>query len=42
MQNEEVEPSVRIRELKTDRVDFVLENIDLACVFGVYLNLLLV
>ena len=29
---EDSEPSVRIRELKPDRVDFVLENVDLACV----------
>lgn len=25
------EPVVRIRELKRDRVNFVLENVDLAC-----------
>ena len=28
----ELEPTVRIRELLKDRVDFVLENVDLACV----------
>lgn len=31
MQNhDELEPTVRIRELKKDRVNFVLENVDLA------------
>ncbi len=25
------EPTVRIRDLKKDRADFVLENVDLAC-----------
>lgn len=28
------EPNVRIRELKKDRVNFVLENVDLAYVAG--------
>ena len=28
----ELEPTVRIRELLKDRVDFVLENVDLAYV----------
>jgi len=38
---EDTEPSVRIRELKPDRVDFVLENVDLACVaFSMTHNLL--
>jgi len=27
---EDFEPTVRIRELKKDRVNFVLENVDLA------------
>lgn len=27
---EDLEPTVRIRELKIDRVDFVLGNVDLA------------
>ena len=27
---EDLEPTVRIRELKRDHVDFVLENVDLA------------
>ena len=27
---DELEPTVRIRELKKDRVNFVLENVDLA------------
>lgn len=27
---QELEPTVRIRELKKDRVNFVLENVDLA------------
>ena len=30
---QEVEPIVRIRELKKDRVNFVLENVDMAYVF---------
>jgi DNA-directed RNA polymerase II subunit RPB3 len=30
MQHED-EPTVRIRDLKRDRVNFVLENVDLAC-----------
>ncbi len=30
MQTDLVEPTVRIRELKKDRVNFVLENVDLA------------
>lgn len=29
----ELEPTVRIRELLKDRVDFVLENVDLAYVY---------
>ena len=28
---EELDPTVRIRDLKKDRVNFVLENVDLAC-----------
>ena len=30
---QEVEPIVRIRELKKDRVNFVLENVDMAYVY---------
>jgi DNA-directed RNA polymerase II subunit RPB3 len=30
MQTHDDEPAVRIRELKKDRVNFVLENVDLA------------
>lgn len=30
---QEIEPIVRIRELKKDRVNFVLENVDMAYVF---------
>lgn len=34
MQNsQDLEPIVRIRELKKDRVNFVLENVDLAYAF---------
>lgn len=29
--HEELDPTVRIRDLKKDRVNFVLENVDLAC-----------
>lgn len=32
MQYEDAEPIVRIRELKKDRVNFILENVDLAYV----------
>lgn len=32
---DDLEPTVRIRELKKDRVNFVLENVDLACVHSV-------
>ena len=32
---QELEPIVRIRELQKDRVNFVLENVDLAYVFTV-------
>lgn len=28
---DDLEPIVRIRELKRDKVNFVLENVDLAC-----------
>jgi len=31
--HEELDPTVRIRDLKKDRVNFVLENVDLAYVF---------
>jgi hypothetical protein len=34
---DDLEPTVRIRELKKDRVNFVLENVDLACVCRVAL-----
>ena len=34
----DLEPTVRIRELLKDRVDFVLENVDLACVIHVYVS----
>jgi hypothetical protein len=30
--HDDLEPSVQIRELKKDRVNFVLKNVDLACV----------
>lgn len=36
---EEQEPTVRIRSLKRDRVNFVLENVNLAYVSNVYLSL---
>ena len=36
---EEQEPTVRIRSLKRDRVNFVLENVNLAYVRSVYLYL---
>lgn len=29
--HDDLEPTVRIRELKKDRVNFVLGNVDLAC-----------
>lgn len=29
--HDDLEPIVRIRDLKKDRVNFVLENVDLAC-----------
>jgi hypothetical protein len=35
---EDTEPVVRIRDLKKDRVNFVLENVDLACVSDPQLN----
>lgn len=31
----DADPIVRIREFKRDRVNFVLENVDLACVLSV-------
>jgi len=34
MQYEDAEPIVRIRELKKDRVNFILENVDLAYVLS--------
>ena len=37
MQYEDAEPIVRIRELKKDRVNFILENVDLAYVVS-FLN----
>lgn len=35
---EDTEPVVRIRDLKKDRVNFVLENVDLAYVSNLQLN----
>jgi DNA-directed RNA polymerase II subunit RPB3 len=37
--HDDLEPTVQIRELKKDRVNFVLKNVDLACV-SVYRNMM--
>lgn len=34
--HDDLEPTVQIRELKKDRVNFVLKNVDLACVLAHY------